>query len=169
MSVRALFLTPFFVTAIVAPAFGQFATAPVTYTRESLFPPVSLANGETAQVNVVNTAKAPTNGTAASCTGTISFSNSSGTATGNPVSFTVAAGQIFSTTFPNNSATRTAILATVQQTLSLTPVASNNTTAPCSLVLSLEIFSATTHVVLGSSTATGGPIQLLSTIVSSLP
>jgi hypothetical protein len=161
---RNCFLTAIFASALIAaPAFGQSTSA--TYTRDYVFPPLSLANGETAQVNVANTAKAPTNGTAASCTGTISFTTGNGAATGNPVAFTVPAGQIFSSSFPNNSANRTAILATVQQTLPIPvfpvqAILANTINLPCSLVLSLEIFSSTTHVVLGNSTAIAGPIPL---------
>jgi hypothetical protein len=156
------FLATIFAAALIAaPAFGQ--STPATYTRDYVFPPVSLANGETAQVNVANTAKTPANGTAASCKGSILFTNASGGPTGDPISFNVAAGQIFSASFPNNAAGRTAILATVQQTLSVLPIQTVITNAinpPCSLVLSLEIFSSTTHVVLANSAAVAGPIPL---------
>jgi hypothetical protein len=156
-SPAALFLA----SLIAAPVFGQSTS--ITYTRDYVFAPVTLANGETAQVNVANTAKAPPNGTAASCAGTISLTNASGVATGTPISFTVAPGQISSASFPSNSAGRTAILASVQQTLALSALPflpTTATTAPCALVLSLEIFSGTTHVVLGSTNAIAGPIPL---------
>ena len=42
------------------------------------FGPIGLASSETAQINVVNTAAASSSGTAASCTGSVSFVNASG-------------------------------------------------------------------------------------------
>jgi hypothetical protein len=168
MSFRSLFSTPIFVAMFMAPVFGQSTPMPSTYNRDYVFPPVSLAAGETVQVNVANTAKSPTGGPAASCTGTISFTNASGTVIGTPAAFSVAAGQIGSASLPYMSSTtaaRDSILAMVQQTvtgpvLPFQPVAA--TTVPCSLVLSLEIFSATTHVVLGNASviSTGLPVPV---------
>lgn len=53
-------------------------SAPTPAARQSSFPPVGLAFSETMQVNLSNQAANPTSGTAASCTGTVTFLDSSG-------------------------------------------------------------------------------------------
>ncbi len=122
-------------------------------TRDSAFPPVGLAFSETAQINVANTAANPSSGTAASCTGTISFNTSTGAAAETPVKFTVTAGQIFSTELTAaklgvTNGSRAEFIGSVQ--LTLTPK------APCSLTISLETFdsvSGATHVYLTNPAA----------------
>ena len=57
-------------------------TSSTTFTRDFRFPPVGIASTETVQINVVNNATASSSGTAASCTGTITFTNASGTVIG---------------------------------------------------------------------------------------
>src|SRR5689334_8458527 len=84
----------------VASAFAQTTTTTNTVTRQFGFGPMGLASTETAQINVVNTAAASSSGTAASCTGGISFVNASGAAIGSATSFTVGTGQISSVTLP---------------------------------------------------------------------
>ena len=68
-----------FVTCVLAGcALGQgTTTGSSTVTRDYAFPPVGLANSETAQVNLVNIAPASTTtgATAPACTGTCSIFN----------------------------------------------------------------------------------------------
>jgi hypothetical protein len=150
-------------TAAAFAAFAQTTTTTATTTRTFAFPPAGLASSETAQVNVVNTAAASSNGTAASCTGSISFLNSAGTAIGTATTFTVGAGVISSAKLPFGSSgatgTRTEIRAEVTQTFATGTSAT--TTAPCSLTLSFETYDATTgatHIYLtGDGAANGLP------------
>jgi len=141
---------------IAASASAQTAT---TFTRDFRFPPVGIASTETMQINVLNSATASSSGTAASCTGTITFTNASGTVIGTATSFTVTSGQVFSASLPFSKAgastTRAEIVGSVQLTVS------SSSSAPCALSNSLETFdtsSGVTHVFLGgSSTQDGGP------------
>lgn len=111
-------------------------------------PPVGLASSETLQINVVNTASNSPNGTAASCTGTVSFLNASGAAIGSPTSFTVASGVIASVSLAfgktGATGTRTEIRAAIARTF--TPGAMSGGTAPCSLQATLETYDTSTGV-----------------------
>lgn len=141
--------------------FGQGTTTSSTITRNYSFPPVGLGSSETAQVNVVNIAIASTaaNATAPSCPGTITFTNAAGKSVGS-TSFTTTGNQITSAqlTFSTlaTSGNRAEFIATVQQTVTIP------TTAPCSLVFSLETYSNSTYqtdVFLGNSSASmTGPV-----------
>jgi hypothetical protein len=143
-------------SVITGMALSAAAQSSTTATRSSSFPPVGLSSTETIQINVVNNASASSSGTAASCSGTISFTNSSGTIIGAATSFTVTHGQIFSASLPFSKAgastTRAEIVGSVQLTLS------NST--PCALVQSLETYdtsSGVTHVFLtGAQEQQGG-------------
>jgi hypothetical protein len=135
------------------------AQTPVSATRDLVFPPVGLAFTETAQINVANTSANPTTGTAASCTGTISFNTATGAAAETPVKFTVTAGQIFSAALTAAklgvvNGQRSEFIGSVQVTL--TPK------TPCTLSISLETFDSTsgaTHVYLQSPA--GGPVTVM--------
>src|SRR5580704_11196917 len=83
-----------------AVAIAQTTTSSSTTTDTTNFPPVGLASSETAQINVTNLATASSGGTAASCTGTISFLNAAGTVIGSATSYTVASGVTASITLP---------------------------------------------------------------------
>lgn len=129
-------------------------------TREYAFPPVGLGSTQTARVNVANTAANGSNGTAASCTGTISFLNTSGTAFGSASTFTLTSGQISAAALPgpSGSGAHTEFRAIVQL---------NSSTAtprpPCTLVMSLEVDDTTSgavQVVLPSATLSVGPISV---------
>ncbi|HML16370.1 MAG TPA: hypothetical protein VK419_05065 [Bryobacteraceae bacterium] len=158
MFIRSLLLT----SALFTCAFGQEATTPVVIMRNYSFPPVGLANTETAQVNVVNTATAsPAAGAAApACSGTITFTNASG-ATVDTVNFTTTGSNIFSTDLSfgklASSGNRAEFIANVE--LNTTP----GSMVPCSAAFSLETFDTSgvtgTHVYLSSSAAAAqGPI-----------
>ena len=151
-------------------AFGQGTTGTetVTITHDFVFPPVGLANSESAAVNLVNIAPVPATTTtttpvaAPSCTGTVTFANATGGAIGGKaIPFTVGSGDIATVSLPpglvyTGAPARGLILASVQQTITW-PSA-----APCSLVFSLEVFDVTsgvTHVFLGNASATAPPLN----------
>jgi len=129
-------------------------SAPTPTARQSSFPPVGLAFTETMQVNLFNQAANPPNGTAASCTGTVSFLDENGKAIpksgGN---FTVAAGDtqsisLLGTVVDASMGSRAEIRAVVSLTVTRG--------TPCSLVQSLETFDSSTgatHVYLTASIA----------------
>jgi hypothetical protein len=147
-------------------AFGQPAI-PVSAVplQSSQFPPIGLASSETAQVNVVNTAAAPSsspagNTTPPSCTGTITFYNSTGSTIGAATSFTVGAGQIFSATLPYASigASGSREVIRVAVALSLVTVASLQPPALCTLASSLETYdtaTGVTHTFVAGATGQG--------------
>ena len=130
------------------------AQTTTTFTRDFNFPPVGIASTETMQINLLNTVKASSSGTAASCTGTITFTSATGTAIG-----TATSGEVSSAGLPFSKSgatgTRAEIVASVQLTIT------SSATAPCALTSSLETFdtsSGVTHVFLGgSSVQSGGP------------
>jgi hypothetical protein len=116
-----------------------------TVTETSNTPPIGLASSETAQINVVNTASASSSGTAASCTGTISFLNASGTAIGAATPFTVGSGVISSVSLPfakvGVTGTRTEIRGVIARTVSL-----GSGAAPCALEATFETYDTSTGV-----------------------
>ena len=156
MSIRKLVVTSFLAATFALSAFAQGSTSTSTTTQTFLFPPVGLGSTETAQVNVVNIAPATSGGTAASCTGAVSFASSTGTVIGKATTFTVGTGQITSVALPFGTSgfagTHGEFVATVTHTVT------RPSTVPCSLVFSLETFATATgetHVVLTNS-ASGG-------------
>jgi hypothetical protein len=138
-------------------AFGQITG---TFTRDYNFPPVGLAGTETAQINLVNiipASSATTPAEAPACTGTVTFTNASGTVIGKPTSFTTTGSQVSSVqlTFSQLQLSSTDVRGEFVASVQLTH--SGSTAAICSLVFSLETFdssSGVTHVYLGNS-ATG--------------
>lgn len=160
MSIRKLVLT---LLAAAAPAlWAQSSTTGSTVTRTQDFPPVGLAASETAQITAVNIAAASSSGTAASCTGSISFLNSSGTVIGTATTYTLATNQSKSVSVPYSSAGatgRTEIRGVLTQTIT------EGSGVPCELLVSLETFDTSTgvtHVYLtnggyGPEQGGGGP------------
>ena len=133
-----------------------FAQTSTTGTRTINLPPAGLGSTETARINVVNVASDSTSGTAASCTGSISFLNASGVAIGSPATFTVTSGQISSGSLPFSSAGISGIRGEIRGQIQLTLTAS----VPCALSFSFETFdSATgvTHIFLASPGGGPGP------------
>jgi hypothetical protein len=150
MTIKGLFLTCVF-TAL---GFAQGSTTGLSFTQNYSFPPVGLASSETAQVNVINIAKASsaTGATAPSCTGTITFSNASGTAIGSPVSFTTTGSEVFSTPLNFSQVGASGLRGEFVASVQLTGTVPSK--APCSLVFSLETFDTSigaTHVLLENS------------------
>ena len=65
-----------------APTFAQTATVTTTATITQSLPPFGLGSTETARLDLTNLASASGSGTAASCTGTVSFVNATGATIG---------------------------------------------------------------------------------------
>jgi hypothetical protein len=127
-----------------------------TVTETSNTPAVGLASTETAQINLLNTASNASSGTAASCTGTVTFLNSSGKAIGSASNFTVTSGEIQSVSLPFASSgattTRTEIRATISRTITL------NSGVPCNLQITLETYdtgTGVTHVYVPNAASSG--------------
>lgn len=138
-------------------AAAQTTTTSSTATVESSSAPIGLASSETLQLNVVNTATASSSGTAASCTGTIQFVNSSGTVIGSATSFTVTSGQIFSATLPFSKVGASGTRSEVRGVVTLT-VSTGSGAAPCHLTSSLESYDTSTgvtHVYLANAVEGG--------------
>jgi hypothetical protein len=127
-------------TLLASSAIAQTTTT--SATRSFDYPPVGLAGSETLQINVVNSATASSSGTAASCTGTISFTSATGAALGTAASFTVTSGEIFSATLPF---AKTAAAGTRTEVVGIVSV-TNASGTPCGLRTSLETFDTATGV-----------------------
>src|SRR5215472_15964449 len=101
MSIRSLVLI-FAAIGTISTALAQSTST--TTTRNFNLPPLGLGATETAEINVVNFAANASDGTAASCTGSISFVNASGATIGSATPFTVTSGQIFAAHLPFSGA-----------------------------------------------------------------
>ena len=156
MSIRRFAFT-LFAMGMIHAAVAQTTT---TVNRSLTFPPVGLGATETAEINVLNLAANASNGTAASCTGTISFLSASGAAIGSATPFTVTSGQIFSAHLAfassGGSAPRAVIRGSVQLTL---PTASSR--PPCDLQVSMGTYDTSTgatHAVLAGLETSAVPV-----------
>ena len=131
-----------FIIATVAVAPHTLAQTTTTATRDSTIGPIGVGSTETIQVNVANLASNSANGTAASCTGSITFNNAAGNAIGTSAPFTVTAGQISSVSLPfskiSSSTARTEVIGVIALTTS------SSSPAPCRLHYSLETYDTTT-------------------------
>jgi len=141
-----------------AAALAQPATG-TTVTRELDFPLAGFASSETAQINVVNVAAASSTGTAASCTGTIAFYNSSGTAIGTATPFTVGAGVVFSDNLAFARVGATGVRTIIRGVVTLTEMVGSG--VPCALAAAMETYDTTTgvthlHFNLGGPGGPGG-------------
>lgn len=158
MSKRKLVLT---LLAAAGPAlWAQSTTTSSTYTSTQNLPPIGLASTETAQINVVNAAQASSSGTAASCTGSISFLTSSGAVIGTATTYTLGTNQLKSVSVPYaevGATGRTEIRGVVTQT------GTAPSDVPCELLVSLETYDTTTGVthvyVAGGGGGYGAPPQ----------
>lgn len=165
---------PLFAAGLLAAAvsaFGQTVTAPtaLTFTASSNLPPFGLGSTETAQVNVVNTAAASSNGTAASCSGTIAFYNANGVIIGTATPFTaLGTGKIFSATLAYASTGGTGSRMVLRAEITDTATLAGFQSAPCALSSSLEIYDSSTGVTHAfvSGTATLSPVGILTPVVA---
>src|SRR5262249_14407196 len=119
-------------------AFADAATS-VAPTPAVSLPPVGLGATETLEVNVANLASNSSNGTAASCTGTVTFFDATGKAIGAAQPFTVTAGQTSPVRLPFSSTGGTAPRTTLRAAVTLTsPTAAPR--PPCTLSVTVAIF-----------------------------
>jgi hypothetical protein len=140
--------------ALAIPAAFAQTTTTSTATRTFRFQPAGLGATETAEVILHNSASNnTTSGTAASCTGSVSFLNAAGTVIGSATTFTLTTGQTSSVKLPfassGGSGIRTFVVGEVSYTLT--------SGTPCSLSFSFDTYdtsSGATHLSLGGSTAT---------------
>ena|SRR5438105_2763676 len=137
-------------------AIGQTTTSS---TRTFNLPPIGLGSSETAEVNVANVAVNPNTGTAASCTGTIVFTNASGGTLGTATAFTLTAGQATSVRLPFANAAGIAPRTVIRAAIHLT-IPTTTPRPACSLEFTLETFDSTsgaTHwVITGGGEISGG-------------
>lgn len=156
---RSLLLTVGLAALTAASALAQTTTTGTTNTRTASFPPVGLGSSETAAVNLVNTATASSSGTAASCTGSVSFFNTAGTLIGTATSFTLTSGQISAITLPFTKVGSTGLRTEVRAAVSLTSTTGSG--VPCDLSASFETYDTATgashiHLDGGVELAGGG-------------
>jgi hypothetical protein len=137
------------------------STSSAALTPTINLPPVGLGSTETLEVNVANLASNSSSGTAASCTGSVTFLNASGTAIGSAQAFTVTAAQTSPIRLPFSSTGGTGSRTTVRAVVSLT-VPTTTPRPPCSLDVSLAFFDT-------SSGATNAIISGFSTLGVTLP
>ena len=154
MSIRNLRLLFALAAAMTRSALAQTTTT--TRTSDFSFPLVGLASTETIGVNLINLASNTTSGTAASCTGTVAFLNSTGTTIGTATTFTLAADAATSVTLTFSSAGLTSPRGLIRTVLTTT----NTSNVPCSLSFSLNTYDTSTgvtHVFLTGSGIQSGP------------
>jgi hypothetical protein len=146
------------VAASIAAAPAMLAQTTTTTTRDLTVGPIGVGSTETIQVNVANLASNSSSGTAASCSGSISFNNSSGTAIGSATPFTATSGQISSVSLPFNKIAASGVRAEVIGVIAMTT--SSSTQAPCQLHFSVETYDTSTgatHAYVSGGVAGGGP------------
>jgi len=154
MSIRSLRLFLALAAAMTGSALAQTTTT--TRTSSYSFPLVGLASTETIGVNLIDLASNTTNGTAASCTGSVSFVNSSGTTIGTASTFTLAADIATSVTLAFSSSGLTSPRGLIRAVLTTT----NTSNVPCALSTTLNTYDTTTgvtHVFLAGPSVQSGP------------
>lgn len=155
-SVSAAFGQPAFPAASGSSTSSSTST---TYTPQPMaLPPFGLGSTETARIDVMNTAAASSSGTAASCTGSVAFYNSSGTIIGTSTTYTLGTNQISSVSLPFADAGLTSPRGEI--TAIVTPTTSTSTTSapPCQLRVTVSTFDSTTGAThLFSGGGPGGP------------
>ena len=119
------------------------STASASVTPTINLPPVGLGSTQTLEVNVANVASNSSSGTAASCTGTVTFVDATGKAIGAAQPFTLTAGQTSPLRLPFASSGGTAPRTTLRAVVSLT-VPTTTPRPPCTLDVSVDIFDTNT-------------------------
>jgi len=142
---RSLCISAAAMGMLIVPAFAGSSTTPTnppqhTVTRTYYFPAVGVASSETLRISAVNIAGSTPKGTKASCSGSMSFTDATGAPTGKTTTFTnLGTGQIASGDLAG-SGPRAEVQGSVQVTITL------GSSAPCSLLLTLESFDTATGV-----------------------
>jgi hypothetical protein len=161
--IRRVVLTAMAIFSVTA-AFAQlpFPAASGTTSGSSTptprpLPPFGLGSTETARVDVMNVAAASSSGTAASCTGSIAFSNASGTQIGTATTYTLGTNQISSASLPFASAGLTSPRGEITVLITPTVPSSSTSAPPCDLRATLSTFDSTTGATHLFSPAGGGP------------
>lgn len=158
MSLRNFALLSF---AAVLSGSAVAQTTTLTRTSTYTFPLVGLATSESIEVNLINLASNLSNGTAASCTGSVTFMNAAaGTVIGGATNFTLAANAVASISPSTTSNVvytgNRALMRVVLETTTTNPG------VPCSLASTLTTFdtsSGVTHVLLvGNAPVTATPV-----------
>jgi len=139
--------------ALAVAAFAQTNTT-TTSTRTFTFSPIGVAPSETAQITLINTASNTNNGTAASCTGSVSFqtvpNGGTGAAIGTATNFTLASNA--------SSLVRLAGSGTARQEIRAVVTLTTTSNVPCSLNATVETYdtgSGATHVHLDTTQLNG--------------
>jgi hypothetical protein len=136
---------------LTSPAiFAQTTTTTTTPTLTQSLPPFGLGSTETARIDLTNLASATSSGTAASCTGNVSFISATGTTIGTATPYTVTGGQTSSVSLAFTSAGFSGSRGELRVVIAATRTAG----VPCNLQLSLQTFdtsSGATHFYLTSS------------------
>ncbi len=165
MSLRnTLWIAALAVGATAIPVFAAGSTSapgtPATFVRTYVFPATGFAPGsETVRISVVNIAATSHNGTKASCSGNIGFQDATGTSLGTTPFTNVGTGQIavgdYAIQSPVPLHGRSEIQGRVQVTLTA------GSAAPCSLLLTLEVFDTASGVTHGLvTTAIEEPVAM---------
>jgi hypothetical protein len=145
--------TRFFFAITAVFAVSSFAQTTTTRTTDYTFPLVGLGSTETIGVNLINLASNTSNGTASSCTGSVTFINAAGTTIGTATTFTLAAHAVTSINLPFSSSGISGIRGLIRTVLATT----TSYNVPCSLSYTLNTFdtsSGVTHVFISGS----GPV-----------
>jgi len=137
--------------------FAQTVTNSSTITQA--LPPFGLGSTETARLDLTNFATATSGGTAASCTGTVSFYNAAGTIIGTATPYTVASGQTVSVSLASTSAGFSGSRGELRVVITSTRTSG----VPCELRTSFQTFdtsSGATHLYLPDVfSEVSGPIR----------
>jgi hypothetical protein len=138
--------------------FAQTTTSNTSTITQSL-PPFGLGSTETARLDLTNFASNTTGGTAASCTGTVSFYNAAATIIGTATTYTATAGQTVSVSLASTSAGFSGSRGELRVVITSTRTSG----VPCELRTSFQTFdtsSGATHIYLGDVfSEVSGPIR----------
>ena len=137
------------VVALAAVFTGSaLAQTTTTRTQDYSFPAVGLGSTETLEISLTNLASASSSGTAASCTGSVTFVNAAGTTIGSATTFTLTSKQVGSVTLPFSKSGLTGSRGFVRAVVESTTTSS----VPCSLSFAMSTYdtsSGATHLFVG--------------------
>lgn len=149
-----------FILLLALAAFACSASAQtttITRTTDYTFPVVGLGSTESIGVNLINVAANSASGTAASCTGSVTYFNAAGAIIGAANTFSLGANAATSINLPFSSTGITGVRGLIR-----TVVASTTTSGvPCSLSYSLNTFdtsSGVTHIFIQGASMVATPL-----------